>query len=64
MKYPWPVVDKLLRDIHKNKRPFGGICVLLGGDVKQLLPVESTRVRQIEMFLQTAIPGKTLKYCV
>ncbi|XP_044760864.1 ATP-dependent DNA helicase PIF1-like [Coccinella septempunctata] len=33
-----------------DPRPFGGKCILLGGDVKQLLPVASGRVEQIELF--------------
>lgn len=43
-------VDRLLQDVCDNNRPFGGKCILLGGDVKQLLPVASGRVRQVELF--------------
>ncbi|XP_044756839.1 uncharacterized protein LOC123315244 [Coccinella septempunctata] len=43
-------VDRLLQDICGNRRPFGGKCILLGGDVKQLLPVAAGRVQQIELF--------------
>jgi len=32
-------VDRLLRDIMRNGKPFGGKLMLLGGDWKQLLPV-------------------------
>ncbi|XP_044760319.1 uncharacterized protein LOC123317775 [Coccinella septempunctata] len=44
------IVDDLLRDVCMDPRPFGGKCILLGGDVKQLLPVASGRVEQIELF--------------
>ena len=32
-------VDRLLRDVMQDQRPFGGITVVLMGDFKQLLPV-------------------------
>lgn len=41
--------DRLLRYVRDDSRPFGGTCVLLGGDVKQLLPVASDRVCQMEL---------------
>ncbi|XP_044272021.1 uncharacterized protein LOC123015966 [Tribolium madens] len=33
------LVDRTLKDICQNDRPFGGKCVILGGDFKQCLPV-------------------------
>jgi PIF1-like helicase len=33
------VVDKLLRDLCQKNNPFGGKCMLLGGDFRQVLPV-------------------------
>ena len=32
-------VDRLLRDVTKIKKPFGGKVVVLGGDWRQLVPV-------------------------
>lgn len=32
-------VDRTLRDIRNNDRPFGGITVVFGGDFQQTLPV-------------------------
>ena len=32
-------VDRLLRDLTGDSRPFGGKVILLGGDFRQLLPV-------------------------
>ncbi|KAK9873683.1 hypothetical protein WA026_023683 [Henosepilachna vigintioctopunctata] len=48
--YALNAVDNLLQDVCNDCRPFGGKCVLLGGDVKQLLPVASGKVQQIELF--------------
>ncbi|XP_045468086.1 uncharacterized protein LOC123676313 [Harmonia axyridis] len=44
------IVDELLRDICSNSEPFGGKCILFGGDVKQLLPIAPGRVQQVELF--------------
>jgi hypothetical protein len=32
-------VDQTLRDVCKPDKPFGGICVIFGGDFHQILPV-------------------------
>lgn len=32
-------VDRTLRDIHNDDRPFGGVTVVFGGDFQQILPV-------------------------
>ncbi|PIA49665.1 hypothetical protein AQUCO_01300438v1 [Aquilegia coerulea] len=39
-------VDRTLRDIRENGKPFGGITVVLGGDFKQTLPVIAKGTRQ------------------
>ena len=33
------IIDALLRDIMKKEIPFGGKCIVLGGDFRQVLPV-------------------------
>ena len=52
------VLDRTLRWIKKNDKPFGGVVLVLGGDWKQLLPVvkspfDSTLYAQIEACLQS-----------
>ena len=52
------VVDRTLRWIKKNDKPFGGVIVVLGGDWKQLLPVvkgpfDYALYAQIEACLQS-----------
>jgi hypothetical protein len=41
MAHRWAIdaVDRLLRDIHEIDKPFGGVSVLLSGDLRQLLPI-------------------------
>ena len=39
-------VDRTLQDICDNKRPFGGITVILGGDFRQILSVIPKSVRK------------------
>ena len=39
-------VDRTLQDILDNKKPFGGITVVLGGDFRQILPVIPKAVRE------------------
>lgn len=39
-------VDRTLRDICSNDKPFGGITVVLGGDFRQILPVIPKGVRE------------------
>ncbi|KAG5524165.1 hypothetical protein RHGRI_030983 [Rhododendron griersonianum] len=45
-KYCVEAVDRTIRDIHDNPKPFGGIAVLLGGDFRQILPVVPKGVRE------------------
>lgn len=45
------IVDRTLQKVMKNKAPFGGIVVVLGGDFKQILPVKEGK---------TSIIGATL----
>lgn len=41
MAHKWSLdaVDRLLRDIHEVDAPFGGVTMVLAGDMQQLLPV-------------------------
>ncbi|KAF6144790.1 hypothetical protein GIB67_016864 [Kingdonia uniflora] len=39
-------VDRTLQDILNNRRPFGGITIVLGGDFRQILPVVPKGVRE------------------
>ncbi|KAG5531387.1 hypothetical protein RHGRI_026119 [Rhododendron griersonianum] len=45
-KYCIEAVDRSLRDICDNEKPFGGITVVLGGDFRQVLPVVPKGVRE------------------
>ena len=47
-------VDRTLKDIRQNQRPFGGIPVLLCGDFRQILPVvkNGTRVNILDATLK------------
>ncbi|XP_058220214.1 uncharacterized protein LOC131330599 [Rhododendron vialii] len=45
-KYCIEAVDRTLRDIRDNPKPFGGITVVLGGDFRQILPVVPKGVRE------------------
>jgi hypothetical protein len=38
-KFVIEMVDRTCQKVRKNNRPFGGIVTVLGGDVKQILPV-------------------------
>jgi hypothetical protein len=38
-RYAIEALDRTLRDLRDNNRPFGGITVLIGGDFQQTLPV-------------------------
>ena len=44
-KYSLGIMDRTLRDIMNNNRPFGGKIVVLGGDFRQLLPVKVRATR-------------------
>lgn len=45
-RYCVEAVDRTLQDICDNKKPFGGITVVLGGDFRQILPVIPRGVRE------------------
>ncbi|XP_065323150.1 ATP-dependent DNA helicase PIF1-like [Gordionus sp. m RMFG-2023] len=49
-KHALRCIDRLLKDIMKNSHPFGGKVILLGGDLRQTLPVvpKSSKVDIIE----------------
>ncbi len=38
-RYVFECIDRSLRDVRKDNRPFGGMCVVLAGDFRQILPV-------------------------
>uniref|UniRef100_A0A914YQP7 ATP-dependent DNA helicase n=1 Tax=Panagrolaimus superbus TaxID=310955 RepID=A0A914YQP7_9BILA len=44
-KYALEIMDRLLRDLTKIEKPFGGKILLLGGDFRQLLPVRKNGTR-------------------
>jgi PIF1-like helicase/Helitron helicase-like domain at N-terminus len=54
--YALDVIDRLLRDLTNDQRPFGGKVVLLGGDFRQCLPVvkRGNRTKIIEACLQSS----------
>lgn len=39
-KYAFQIIDKKLRELHKNQTPFAGKTIILGGDFRQILPVQ------------------------
>ncbi|KMQ89261.1 atp-dependent dna helicase pif2-like protein [Lasius niger] len=39
-RYALDIMDRTLRDIMRNDLPFGGKIVILGGDLRQLLPIK------------------------
>lgn len=39
-------VDQSLQDICGNKKPFGGITIVLGGDFRQILPIVPKGVQE------------------
>lgn len=45
-RYYVEAVDCTLQDIRDDRRPFGGITVVLGGDFRQILPVIPKGVRE------------------
>ena len=45
-RYCVEAVDRTLQDICDNRRPFGGITVVHGGDFRQILPVIPKGVRE------------------
>ncbi|THH15669.1 hypothetical protein EW146_g4843 [Bondarzewia mesenterica] len=53
-KHAFEAVDRTLRDIRDDDRPFGGITVVFGGDFQQILPVirNSSREQSVEASLQ------------
>jgi hypothetical protein len=38
-RYALEAIDKLLRELHDETQPFGGVVMLLGGDFRQIPPV-------------------------
>jgi hypothetical protein len=38
-KFGPEAVDRTLRDVRQCEKPFGGITTVVGGDLKQILPV-------------------------
>ena len=38
-RHAFEAVNRLFQDIHGNKKPFGGITFIFGGDFRQILPV-------------------------
>ena len=38
-QYAIEALDRMLRDLRDNNKPFGGITMLMGGDFQQTLPV-------------------------
>ncbi|KAI8561187.1 hypothetical protein RHMOL_Rhmol04G0318500 [Rhododendron molle] len=45
-RYCVEAVDRTLRDICDNDKPFGGITIVLGGDFRQILPVVTRGSRE------------------
>jgi hypothetical protein len=44
--YCQDAVDRTLQDICKDKRPFGGVTIVFGGDFQQILPVVQKGTRE------------------
>lgn len=53
-RYALEVMDRLLRDITNKNMPFGNKIVILGGDFRQLLPIQqfSTRSELINLSIE------------
>jgi PIF1-like helicase len=53
--YALDVIDRLIRDLTNDKRPFGGKIILLGGDFRQTLPIvrRGNRVKTVETCLKS-----------
>ena len=49
------IVDKTLQDVCYNNEPFGGKLIILGGDVRQILPV-------VKHGFRNTIVEETIKY--
>jgi hypothetical protein len=56
-------VDRTLRDVRNSDKPFGGICVVFGGDFHQILPVieGGTRPQVVGASLQRSILWRNIK---
>ncbi|OWZ17223.1 Helitron helicase [Phytophthora megakarya] len=50
IKHGFHAVDRTLRDLMKNDKPFGGKVVLLAGDFRQILPVIPHAIVTMEAF--------------
>jgi hypothetical protein len=44
-KYIMKIMDKKLKEIMKNKKPFGGKSEFLSGDFRQVLPIQRNAAR-------------------
>ncbi|KYN10408.1 ATP-dependent DNA helicase PIF1, partial [Trachymyrmex cornetzi] len=44
-RYALEIIDRTLRDFTKNKLPFGGKIIIMGGDFRQLLPIKTHSTR-------------------
>lgn len=51
------IMDRLLRDLMENDKPFGGKIVILGGDFRQLLPVKKggTRSETVDLSIKNSV---------
>ncbi|GBM01797.1 hypothetical protein AVEN_205462-1 [Araneus ventricosus] len=49
-------IDSLLRDLMNNDKPFGGKIIIIGGDIRQTLPVvpRGTRADVIESCIKSS----------
>ncbi|KAF6168150.1 hypothetical protein GIB67_011535 [Kingdonia uniflora] len=56
-KYCVETVERALRDVHNDSRPFGRISVVLGGDYRQILPVapKGGREQIVSAFLRRSL---------
>ena len=62
-KYALEAVDRMLRDIVNDRKPMGGITLLLSGDFRQILPVvrRGTKADHINACLKTSILWKYIE---
>ncbi|XP_044591987.1 ATP-dependent DNA helicase pif1-like [Cotesia glomerata] len=53
-RYSLEIIDRTLRHINNNNLPFGGMLIILGGDFRQLLPVQlhATRTERIDLSIK------------
>ena len=62
-RYAIEIINKTLQDIMGNKKLFGGKIVILGGDFRQLLPVQinSTRNELVNLSIKKSLIWKNFK---